>query len=132
MPEQTSQSRPMAHNLLNGEDERFPPLPLRDYVGRRPIQALIDRPMCGPQPPMAWLNENTAPNRQSQSVKRQQFRPRVSMAPLDIQLRQAREEIEELLQAVRSLQRTMRNLENKCANHFRTRHSHTRSPNASD
>jgi len=53
MPEQTNHSRPRAHNLLD-EDERFPPLPPRDYVGRRPLQALVNRPMFRPQPPMAW------------------------------------------------------------------------------
>ena len=60
MPEQTNHSRPRAHNLLD-EEERFPPLPPRDYVGRRPLQALVNRPMFRPQTQMAWQNENTQP-----------------------------------------------------------------------
>jgi len=140
MPEQTNHSRPRAHNLLD-EEERFPPLPPRDYVGRRPLQALVNRPMFRPQTQMAWQNENTPPNRESpnrqspdrQNQRRQpnQYRPRLSQNPVDVQIRHFREEVEELLMSVRSMQRAIRNLEIACANRFIGR-QHVRSPNASE
>jgi len=125
MPEQTNHSRPRAHNLLD-EEERFPPLPPRDYVGRRPLQALVNRPMFRPQSQMAWQNENTPPNRDSpnrQSPDRQNQRRQLN--------RHFREEVEELLQSVRSMQRAIRNLEIACANRFIGRQN-VRSPNASE
>jgi len=101
--------------LLN-EEERFPPLPPRDYVGRRPLQALVNRPMFRPQVQMAWQSENTPPNRESpsrQSPDRQNqrrqpnfYRQRLSHTPVEVQIRHFREEIEELLQSVRNSSRS--------------------------
>jgi len=140
MPEQTNHSRPRAHNLLN-EEERFPPLPPRDYVGRRPLQALVNRPMFRPQVQMAWQSENTPPNRDSpnrQSPDRQNqrrqpnfYRQRLSHTPVEVQIRHFREEIEELLQSVRSMQRAVRNLEIAYVNRF-TGRQNVRSPNSSE
>jgi hypothetical protein len=97
--------------------------------------------MFRPQPPMAWQNESTPPNRDSpnrQSPERHThrkqpnfYRPRLSQNPVDVQIRHFREEVEELLQSVRSMQRAVRNLEIAYANRFIGRQN-VRSPNASE
>ncbi len=68
---------------------------------------------------------------QNQRRQPNHYRPRLSQNPVDVQIRHFREEVEELLMSVRSMQRAIRNLEIACANRFIGR-QHVRSPNASE
>jgi len=151
MPEPHGGShRQRPNHELNG-DEIFPPLPPRDYLDRRPLQVLVDRPMFRPQRPLAWQNENVAPNRQNtphremrdnreQREAREHNQRGRPLAPVvEREFRKVRAELEDLMFATLRIQSIINTIDYHIRfppqirqNVPRNSRSPPRSPNASE